>query len=183
MREKQLKIFSLPIFLILLLFLTACTQSAVYDPNVSVPSGDPAFPPGRQYGVIDPYYYLNKSSVSNSLVIIDGLKKDGLAEIVVLIQEKVKHPEEYATHYGRYIGLGEKEKNNGLVWLIRPDVRPEENRITYSIGRGLPRLTSSDLVEVMLEAAPLINTGDFNDGVLTLVKGTDQKIREIYKRR
>ncbi len=122
-----------------------------------------------------------KGIVEDDLV-FDINEWDGYAvEEAVLIQEKVKQPEDYATHYGRYIGLGEKDKNNGLVWLIRPDVRPEDNRITYSVGRGLPRLTSSDLLEVMLQASAPINSGDFGNGALILVRGTDRKIREIYK--
>ncbi len=163
-----------------LLLLAACSSGPAVDPNDAPPGGDPPFPPGNYYGIVDPHHYLDPAAVYSSLSIIDGLQRDGLAEVVVLVQEQVKRPEDYATHYGRYIDLGEKDRNNGLVWLIRPDVPPEDNRITYSVGRGLPRLTSTDLVPVMMQAAPAIDSGAFGDGVLTLVKGTDETIRRIY---
>ena len=85
----------------------------------------------------------------------------------MLIQYNVHHPEDYATHYGRYIGLGQMGKDNGLVYLIRPDVDPQDGRITVSIGRGLPKFTAVDAYKIIKEVAmDQINQGDYNTGVL-----------------
>jgi uncharacterized membrane protein YgcG len=163
------------------IFGLGCIGQSGYDTNKEVPAGDPPFPPQKVYGIVDPSHTLSKETVRESEVILEGLKIDGIAEVVVLVQTGVKHPNDYATRYGRYIELGEKEKNNGLVWLIRPDVKPEELRITNSVGRGLPKLTSSDLGEIMEDAADPINFGNYDEGVLRLVRGTNQKLRQIYK--
>lgn len=171
-------------FLILasvVIFALGCVGQSDYDTNKDVPPGEPAFPPQKVYGIVDPNHTLSKETVQESESILEGLKKDGIAEVVVLIQTGVKNPEQYATRYGRFIGLGEKGKNNGLVWLIRPDVEPEKFRITYSVGRGLPKLTSSDLGDIMEGVADPINFGNYDLGVLNLVKGTDKKLRQIYR--
>ena len=174
------KIYSFLVLAIVVLFL-GCVGQSDYDTNKDVPVGEPAFPPQKVYGIVDPNHTLSLSTVDESDNILEGLKKDGIAEVVVLVQTGVKNPEQYATRYGRYIGLGEKGKNNGLVWLIRPDVEPEKSRITYSVGRGLPRLTSLDLGGIMEDASDPINFGNYDLGVLTIVKETDKKLREIYQ--
>jgi uncharacterized membrane protein YgcG len=164
------------------IFPIGCIGPSDYDTNKEVPSGDPNFPPQRVYGIVDPNHILSKETVQESDTILEGLKKDGIAEVVVLVQTGIKNePEQYATRYGRYIGLGENKKNNGLVWLIRPDVAPEKFRITYSVGRGLPKLTSVDVGDIMEGAIDPINFGNYDVGVLSLVKGTDMKLRQIYK--
>ncbi|MFA6097723.1 MAG: TPM domain-containing protein [Candidatus Paceibacterota bacterium] len=168
------------IFLIAAVFSAGCVSESDYDTNKEVPSGEPAFPSQQVYGIVDPHHVLSQKAAEESFAILDKLKKDGIAEVTVLIQTGVKDPETYATRYGRYIGLGEKGKNNGLVWLIRPDVEPEKYRMTYSAGRGLPKLTASDLGEVMQGAADPINFGNYDAGVLSLVKGTDEKLRKLY---
>ena len=169
------------ILVMVVIFGLGCVGQSDYDTNKEVPTGDPPFPPQKVYGIVDPNHILSDETVRESEAILENLKKDGIAEVVILVQPGVKHPQDYATRYGRYIELGEKEKNNGLVWLIRPDIRPEEFRITNSVGRGLPQLTSSDLGEIMEDAADSINFGNYDDGVLRIVKGTDQKLRQIYK--
>lgn len=181
MKKEPYKISVVLIFLIAAVFSAGCvSQQSDYDPNKELPPGEPAFPPQQVYGIVDPHNILSQKTAEESFAILDKLKKDGIAEVTVLIQIGVKNPETYATRYGRYIGLGEKGRNNGLVWLIRPDVEPEKYRMTYSIGRGLPKLTDSDLGDVMYAVADPINFGDYDSGVLALVKGTDQKLREIY---
>jgi hypothetical protein len=182
MRKNKIKIVFSFFLLFLLAVISGCIgQSDAYDTNTELAKGEPPFPPQKVYGIVDPYHYLSAETAQSCFSVIDGLKKDGIAEITVLIQKGVKMPEEYATKYGRYIGLGEKEKNNGLVWLIRPDVRPEQFRLTYSVGRGLPKLTSSDLGPIMEKASGPINADNYDLGVARLIEGTEIKLREIYK--
>lgn len=161
--------------------ILGCVQEAPIDPNVDVPAGDPPFPSQREYGIHDPNHILSEQTISMANEILDRLNDDGIAQVAVLIQYNVHHPEDYATHYGRYIGLGHRDKDNGLVYLLRPDVNPQGQRITVSIGRGLPRFTAIDAHQVMKEAAmEYINMGDYDNGILNLVKNTDERLREIY---
>jgi uncharacterized membrane protein YgcG len=158
-----------------------CVGESDYDSNIDVPAGDPAFPGGQEYGIQDPRHYLSQQTIAECMPILEKLKKDGVVEVGIVIQTGVSHPQDYATHYGRYAKLGEKGRNNGLVWLIRPDVSPEKGRITVSIGRGLPRFGSYDAGLIMEEVAmDYLNFGQFDDGVKILVKRTDESMRKTY---
>ena len=178
-------IFSLAVVFI---FLTAAAFSGcidekeleTYDQNKELPPGEPDFPPQKVYGIVDPHNVLSQQAEEESFAIIDKLKQDGIAEVTVLVQLNVSDPDTYANTYGRFIELGEKGKNNGLVWLIRPDVSPEKNRITVAPGRGLPKLTATDTRQIMEQALDYINFGNYDRGVVELIKGTDRKLREKY---
>ena len=82
------------------------------------------------------------------------------------------------------LNLEEKEKvlkggNNGIVWLIRPDA---ELKMTISVGRGLPRFTSSDYSEIMEKAKEYLNFNNFDKGVMIIIEETNKKLREIYQK-
>jgi len=166
--------------------LAACvgcgTSNGGTDSNVSVPAGDPPFAPLTTSWVIDNAGVLEKETIGRCDAICQQLQDSGIAEMVVLIQPGVEHPNDYATHYGRWLKLGEKGLstqggNNGVVWLIRPDA---DEKMTYSIGRGLPKLTSSHMVDIMNSAKEYFNFNNYDTGVLVLVQETDQKLRKLY---
>lgn len=171
------------LFAILAILVISCgggEQS--YDPNVSVPEGDPPFPPLGQYWVIDKAGALTNETIVKGDSLCQSLQDDGIAEMVVLIQSGIKHPETYATHYGRWLKLGSKGPstrggNNGIVWLIRPDA---ELKMTISVGRGLPRFTSSDYGKVMEKAKDYLNFNNFDQGVLVIIEETNRVLRELY---
>ena len=178
MNERKL---TLAIIFLIGVLISGCVQQAPIDPNAEVPSGDPAFPSQKEYGIHDPNNILSGQTITGANEILKRLNDDGIAQVAVLIQYNVHHPEDYATHYGRYIGLGQIGKDNGLVYLIRPDADPKVGRITVSIGRGLPKFTAIDAHQIIKEAAmDYININDYNNGVLSLVKNTDGRLREIY---
>jgi len=181
--RMQARILLVPV---LVLLLAGCDRSdspyAGYDKNTAVPEGDPPFTALTTSWVIDNAQVLARATVAECDAICQRLKDDGIAEVVVLVQNGVRHPEDYATHYGRWLKLGKAAAateggQNGVVWLVRPDA---ELRMTVSVGRGLPRFTSADSGAVMDGAADFINFNNFDAGVLALVKGTDKRLRELY---
>jgi uncharacterized membrane protein YgcG len=164
------------------LLVAACKGgSDRYDQNVSVPKGDPAFPPLAASWVIDRVGVLSDPAVAETDAICQNLKTDDVAEVVVVVINGVKQPEDWATHYGRWLGLGRKGLstaggNKGLVWLIRPDAA---EKLTISVGRGLPGFTTVDYSPIMDGALEYFNFGNYDKGVLTLVTQTDQVLRKI----
>ncbi|MBM4019215.1 MAG: TPM domain-containing protein [Planctomycetes bacterium] len=153
-----------------------------YDTNTAVPAGDPPFTPLAASWVIDNAGVLRPDTVREAGALCQQLQDDGIAEVVVLVQTGVKHPSDYATHYGRWLKLGRRGLsteggNNGLVWLIRPDAG---EKMTYSTGRGLPRLTSSHMLDIMNEAKDYFNFGNYDEGVKVLVRETDKALRALY---
>lgn len=156
-----------------------------YDENVEVPPGDPQFPKLGRYWVVDPEGLVDLPAVQAADETLEALRADGLAETVIVIRRNVKHPVEWSTHYGRWLMLGERggaRKNNGLVFLIIPDAPQEAGRVWYSIGRGLPRLTSSDMAPLLEEAASYANAGDLDGAVISIARNIDDILRKIYGR-
>ncbi len=161
---------------------TACEpDSGRYDENVSVPKGDPAFPPLSTSWVIDQAGVLSATAAAEGDAVCERLKTDGVAEVVVVVIAGVKQPDLWATHYGRWLGLGRKGLsteggNNGVVWLVRPDA---VDKLTVSVGRGLPEFTTVDYGPIVDSAVEYFNFNNYDKGVLTLVNGTDEVLRRI----
>jgi hypothetical protein len=172
--------------IVILFFISGCIQKeARYDENDSVPKGDPSFPPLTSSWVIDSANVLSSKIEQEGDNTCEVMKIDGTAEMVVLTIRGVKHPTDYATHYGRWLGLGRKgmaseEGHRGIVWIIRPDVPPEQNRIYISVGRGLPRFTSSDYGRIMEYAADYCNFNNYDRCVEILIQETEKRLRELY---
>ena len=168
--------------LCLLMFIAACKGSSNrYDQNISVPKGDPAFPPLAASWVIDKAGVLSDPVLAEGDAICEKLKTDGVAEVVVVLINGVKLPEDWATHYGRWLGLGKtglstEGGNKGLVWLIRPDA---QEKLTVSVGRGLPGFTTVDYSPIVDSTVEYLNFGNFDKGVMTLVTQTDEVLRRV----
>jgi hypothetical protein len=60
--------------------------------------------------------------------------------------------------------------------LIRPDA---SEKLTVSVGRGLPGFTTVDYGPIMDEAIEYLNFGNYDKGVMTLIVRTDQVLRAI----
>jgi len=166
----------------LIILLSGCGGDTRYDQNIAVPKGDPPFPPLGMSWVIDKAKVLSDSVMVRGDAVCQKLKEDGIAEVVVVLINGVKHPEDWATHYGRWLGLGSKGLsveggNNGIVWLIRPDA---ENKIIISVGRGLPRFTTSEYGPIMEKVVEYLNFNNFDRGVMELITKTDQVLRKTY---
>ncbi|MFC1656551.1 TPM domain-containing protein [Patescibacteria group bacterium] len=180
-----MKHYKFYVLLIYFLFaLLGCTSSSnqAYDTNTEVPENDPDFPALEMYWVIDQTGLLNEETITNGDIVLEELKQDGIAEIVIVLINGVEHPEDWATHYGRWLKLGEQEMsteggNNGVVWLIRPDAN---EKLTISVGRGLPAFTSVKYKEIIIVAIEYFNFNNFNRGVEVLISETDGVLREIY---
>ncbi|MBI4721002.1 MAG: TPM domain-containing protein [Chitinivibrionia bacterium] len=153
-----------------------------YDENVSVPKGDPPFPRLSTSWVIDKAGVLSNPVVAAGDAVCEKLKADGVAEVVVVVIAGVTQPEDWATHYGRWLGLGAKGLsteggNNGLVWLVRPDA---QEKLTVSVGRGLPRFTTVDYGPIVDNAVEYLNFNNYDKAVMTLVTQTDLVLRRIH---
>ncbi|MCJ7797665.1 MAG: TPM domain-containing protein [Thermoleophilia bacterium] len=174
--------FALAAFL--LLSLVGCTSPhpAAYDTNIAVPKGDPPFPNLDRFWVIDTASVLSQASIDENDAICQKLQDDRIAEVVVVVVTGVKHPDEWATHYGRWLKLGSSGMsteggNNGVVWLIRPDA---DERVTVSVGRGLPKFATVDYGKIMTDARDYLNFGNFDRAVSVIVTETDKRLRELY---
>lgn len=172
---------------LVVLTLAGCggKPSAPYDTNTEVPRGDPAFPALVTSWVIDKEGALSAETIRDGDAICQRLQDDGIAEVVVVVIDGVKQPDAWATHYGRWLKLGSRGMsaeggNNGVVWLIRPDA---QEKMTISVGRGLPDFSTVDYGAIMDEAKEYLNFGNYDRGVSLIIKGTDRTLRALDAKR
>jgi uncharacterized membrane protein YgcG len=181
-KKNMNRILKIILILSLGLLVSCGGGESKYDPNTSVPKGDPSFPKLENSWVIDRVGVLSQPVITQGDAICQKLREDGIAEVVVVLIDSVKHPEDWATHYGRWLGLGSKGMsteggNNGLVWLIRPDAA---EKLTISVGRGLPQFATADYGPIIDGAVEYLNFNNYDNGVMNLVTETDRVLRKIY---
>lgn len=179
MPKKSLVLLLVVVFLVLT--ITACGGGGPPDPSIAVPSGDPPFPPFTGSWVIDTTNTVSPQSVKDANSVLQKLRDEGIAEVVIVVIRGVKNTVIYPTNFGRAIKLGSAKTNNGVVYLVRPD-GAEGEKIIYSIGTGLPRFTSQKVTEAIEKGAlAAVNKGDYATGVVALARGTDEVLRSTYK--
>ncbi len=163
------------LWLLLVIVFISCSDKSNDSNN------EPPFPSLHNSWLIDLVGVVNNNTLLEVNSICNSLQKSRSAEMVILICNKIKQPEKYATHYGRWLKLGKKGLsteggNNGIVWLIRPDAK---NKITISIGSGLPKFTSVDYGEIIDTVIDYINFGNYDLGIKKLAQLTNKKIRGL----
>jgi hypothetical protein len=52
--------------------------------------------------------------------------------------------------------------------------------MTYSVGSGLPRLTSGHMVDIMNQAKEYFNFNNHDEGVRVLVRETARTLERVY---
>ena len=103
-------------------------------------------------------------------------------EIVIVIIDDLEDYEswEYAMNIGNFWGIGQKNKNNGLVILIKPTGELGERKIHISIGRGLenaiPDALAKQIVDDLL--IPNFKNGTYFQGIDL---ATDKLIEKLPK--
>ena len=161
--------------------LVSCSSSTETDQQ-------PAFPELNGHWVVDNNHYLKDKTITDTDQMFDQLKSDGIAEVAIVIQEGVRNNGPYddekiwARDWGRKIELGD-ESDRAIVWLIRPDVKPEENRVTIEISTHLTWLVFGDYESMLQEAADYANADDFDGSVASITRNTDEVLRRIWKER
>tara|TARA_B100001287_G_scaffold276622_1_gene288245 strand:- start:10354 stop:11124 length:771 start_codon:yes stop_codon:yes gene_type:complete len=90
-------------------------------------------------------------------------------QIVVLIIDDLLgfSPEEYATGIGDSWGVGQKDKDNGIVFLIKPTGGKGERETFIAIGEGLEGAIPDAVTWTIInsEVIPSFKEGDFSKGV------------------
>lgn len=160
-----------------ILLLSSSLVGAQDSPD-SVPPGDPAFPSFTGNWVVDQTGSVSLEFIAEANRIFGQLQTEGVAEIFVLIINEVNHPEQYATRLGRHLKLGHEDLDNGLVYLIRPNA-PANQRIIYSVGRGLTGFTSQKVTEATSRASTLANEGRFSLALQALAGDTYSILRQL----
>jgi len=180
---------------VLIVFLTACQSkgpptdnpNSVVNESIVPEKGQPAFPQLGQYWVIDQCGCFSQGKIEMADQVFEKLRQDGIAEVIVVCIKGVKNKgplndeKIWTTALGRYLRLGDKRANRAIIWLIRPDVKPEENRVTVEVSAKLYWWTAIDYGPALEEAADYANAGDYDGLLESLVRNTDESLRYLWR--
>jgi uncharacterized protein len=142
---------------------------------VGAASAAPTFPPltGR---VVDDAHVLSdqtQADLSQKLAAVE--QKTGDQVVVVTLPSLQGYEiEDYGYQLGRAWGIGQKGKNNGVLFVVAPT----EHKVRIEVGYGLEPVLTDALTSVILQTQviPKFRSGDVQGGV---VDGTNAIVDQL----
>jgi uncharacterized protein len=125
---------------------------------------DPTFPAltGRivdEAGLLTPE---DRAAIETELAALEQKSTDQLA--VVTLKSLQGYPiEDYGYRLGRAWGIGQKDKDNGIILIVAPN----ERKVRIEVGRGLEPTMTDAMSKLIIENAilPQFRRGDFPAGI------------------
>src|SRR5579871_5887736 len=138
-------------------------------------SSAPSFPPltGR---VVDDAHVLSPTTISDLTGKLAALEQKTGDQLVVVTLPTLQGYaiEDYGYQLGRAWGIGQKGKNNGVLFIVVPS----EHQVRIEVGYGLEPVLTDALSSVILQekVLPKFRAGDVDGGVRD---GTDAIITQL----
>jgi len=135
----------------------------------------PTFPPlnGR---VIDHGDLVSAEKELALAARLEALERDTTDQVVVVTVPDLQgyEIEEYGYQLGRAWGIGQAQKNNGVLLIVAP----RERKVRIEVGYGLEGVMTDALSSVIIQSAilPKFKAGDMEGGV---VAGTDALVQQL----
>ncbi|HEX5055679.1 MAG TPA: TPM domain-containing protein [Gammaproteobacteria bacterium] len=101
--------------------------------------------------------------------------------VVVILSDLQGYPiEDFAYQLGRHWGVGQKDRNNGVVLLVV--ITPTESRVRIAVGYGLEGaltdIRATDIARNVI--VPQFNRGNFEAGIIEGVAAIISTVRGEY---
>jgi hypothetical protein len=185
--------------LLLLSCLSACTALPSLKPAATVTptefvyveggprEGQPAFPVLGRYWVIDKGCNFSEEKLKIADATFEKLRTDGIAEVAIICQSGIvdkgatNDDKIWLRDWARQAGMGEKDVNRSVVWLIRPDAKLEQQSVTLEVSRWLTWYTAIEYSDALKEAANYINWKDYNGALTSITRNVDDTLRRLWK--
>lgn len=149
--------------------------------------GQPAFPVLGRYWVIDKGCNFSEEKMKIADETFEKLRADGIAEVAVICQTGVvdrgatNDEKIWLRDWARQAKMGEKDVNRSVVWLIRPDAKPEQQAVTLEVSRWLYWYTAVEYSEALKEAANFVNWKDYDGALMSITRNVDGRLRALWK--
>jgi hypothetical protein len=181
--------------LTLVVALTACSLPGLTTP-ASTPTvewqegmprpSQPAFPALGQYWIIDNGCHFDLEKVKIADAMFEKLRTDGIAEVAVICQTGIvdkggtNDDKIWLRDWARWAKMGDAEDDRSVVWLIRPDAKPQEQRVAIEISRWLYWYTAIEYADSLNEASNYANAGDFTGALVSIARNTNEELRKLW---
>lgn len=126
--------------------------------------------------VVDDAHVLSPQTVSDLTTQLADLEAKTGRQLVVVTLPSLQGDDiaDYGYQLGRSWGIGQKGKNNGVLFIVAPN----EKKVRIEVGYGLEPILTDALSSVILQDAvlPKFRSGDVQGGV---VAGTQALIQQL----
>ena len=138
-----------------LIFITGVCSGLRAEPKFPKLSGQ----------IVDQAGLLNSEDIAQITRELHALEKKTTDQIVVVTVKSLEgYPiEEYGYKLGRAWGIGQKDKDNGIILLVAPN----ERKVRIEVGRGLEGQMTDIMSKLIVQNAilPRFRRGDFSGGI------------------
>ncbi len=147
------------VFLVWLLLAAGCLLF-----SVTAVSAEPKFPEltGR---VVDNAGLLSAAEQAQIISDLEALEAESTDQLVVVTLPSLQgyEIEDFGYQLGRHWGIGQKNKDNGVLLIVAPN----ERKVRIEVGRGLEPLLTDALTRLIIENGilPRFRTKDFSGGI------------------
>ncbi len=122
--------------------------------------------------LVDEAHVLSDQTRQKIVSLLEANKWINLVVVTVPSLEG-KSIEQYATELGNLWGIGDKEKNDGLLLLLAPN----ERLVRLAVGTGMEKILPQSRTDaVIAKMIPSLKNNDFNSGMLIGVNATMQAV-------
>ena len=140
----------------------------------------PTFPKltGR---VVDNANILSISTKKRLNTMLANLEQNSSNQLVVVTLKSLQGYDisDFGYQLGRYWGIGQKGKNNGVLLIVAPNERKVRIEVGYELEGDLTDALSSVIIQTKI--LPYFKKSDFNEGILSGVEAIIGVIKGTYK--
>jgi uncharacterized protein len=155
-----------------IIILAAALLLAIAAPGRTAPT----FPPLNGQRVVDDAHVLPAATIADLTGKLAALEQKNGDQVVVVTLPSLQgyEIEDYGYQLGRAWGIGQKGKDNGVIFIVAPN----EHKVRIEVGYGLEPVMTDALSSIILQeqVLPKFRSGDVEGGV---VAGTDAIISQL----
>lgn len=165
------------------------TPTPTEEWQVGMPrEGQPDFPALGKTWIIDNGCNFDPEKVKIADALFEKLRQDDIAEVAVICQTGIvdkggtNDEKIWLRDWARWAKMGSVEDSRSVVWLIRPDVKPEQQRVTVELSRWLYWYTAIEYADTLKEASDYANVDDFNGALVAIARNTNEELRLLWEK-
>jgi len=136
----------------------------------------PTFPPLNGQRVVDNAHVLSAQTQGDLTTKLAALEQKTGDQVVVVTLPDLQglEIEDYGYQLGRAWGIGQKGKDNGVIFIVAPSL----HKVRIEVGYGLEPVMTDALSSVILQTQvlPKFRSGDYDGGVES---GTDAIVQQL----
>ncbi|WP_072682632.1 YgcG family protein [Arcobacter sp. LA11] len=140
----------------------------------------PTFPEltGR---VVDNAQILSVNEENNLTTILEKHENETSNQVVIVTLDSLDGYDiaDYGYQLGRHWGIGQKDKNNGVLLIISMNEKKIRIEVGYGLEGALPDKTAHEIIEYILK--PNFRQSDFYNGINKATKAIIKAIKGEYK--